>query len=253
MTGKARTSTLVAALKASLKSREMTYRALADRLSLSEASVKRLFAEETFTLKRLEDVCDVLEIDFFELARLARGASADTDEMTIKQEEALAADPRLLGMFYLAFNDQTVEAILEAYDLTKPVCLKLLLQLEKLGLIELGTNDVIRLKVPKTLRLRNEGPIRKVHGRAVVADFLQADFAAKGGYFRFEFRELSRASVTHIERKLTRIAHEFHELAELDGYLPPDQRQTIGMALGVRPWVISLVTGLNKRKTPVKT
>ena len=85
MIARAHTSNLVATLKATLKSRNMTYRALALRLDLSEASVKRLFAEETFTLKRIEEICQVLEIDFFELARLARGASADTDEMTIKQ------------------------------------------------------------------------------------------------------------------------------------------------------------------------
>ena len=209
-----------------------------------------LFAEETFTLKRIEEICDVLEIDFFELARLARGASADTDEMTIKQEEALAADPRLLGMFYLVFNGGTLESILDAYELTKPDCLTLLLKLDKLNLIEMGANDAIRLKVPKTLRLQQTGPIRKVHGRAVVGDFLQANFAAKGGYFQFEFRELSKASVALIERKLQRIAQEFHELAELDGYLPPEERKTIGIALGVRPWVISLVTGLQK-KTPI--
>ena len=250
MVAKAHTSTLILALKGALKSRNLTYRALADRLDLSEASVKRLFAEETFTLKRIEEICDVLEIDFFELARLARGASADTDEMTIKQEEALAADPRLLGMFYLVFNGGTLESILDAYELTKPDCLTLLLKLDKLNLVEMGANDAIRLKVPKTLRLQQTGPIRKVHGRAVVGDFLQANFAAKGGYFQFEFRELSKASVALIERKLQRIAQEFHELAELDGYLPPEERKTIGIALGVRPWVISLVTGLQK-KTPV--
>jgi hypothetical protein len=127
------------------------------------------------------------------------------------------------------------------------------LRLEKLGLIEVGSHDAIRLKVPRTVRLRRDGPIRKQHGKAVVADFMAADFAAIGGYFRFEFRELSPASVTHLERKLARIGQEFHELAELDGYLPADQRQTIGMALGVRPWVISLVTGLNKRKSAATT
>jgi hypothetical protein len=58
--------------------------------------------------------------------------------------------------------------------------------------------------------------------------------------------------VVHLERKLTRIAQEFHELAELDGYLPADQRQTTGIALGIRPWVISLVTGLNKRRSQDK-
>jgi DNA-binding Xre family transcriptional regulator len=87
---KAHTSTLVAALKGALKSRQMTYRDLAKRLKLSEASVKRLFAEESFSLKRVEEICAVLDIDFFELARLARGASTDTDEMTVKQEETLA-------------------------------------------------------------------------------------------------------------------------------------------------------------------
>jgi hypothetical protein len=83
----------------------------------------------------------------------------------------------------------------------------------------------------------------------VVNDFLQADFTSKGGYFLFEFRELSHASVAHPERKLTRTAQEFHDLAELDGYLPAAQHQTIGIALGIRRWVISRVAGLNMRKT----
>lgn len=252
MTPKARTSTLISALKATLKARQLTYHDLATRLRLSHASVKRLFAEQTFTLKRIEDICNVLEIDFFDLARLARGASADTDEMTVRQEEALVADARLLGMFYLVFNEWSVKAILETYDISKADCTKLLLQLDRLRLIELGANNAVRLKVPKTLRLQRDGPIRRSHGKSVLSDFLQADFAGMGGYFRFEFRDLSRASVAHLERKLDRIAQELHELAELDGYLPPDQRQTVGLALGMRPWTMSWVTGL-KKKYPAAT
>jgi DNA-binding Xre family transcriptional regulator len=248
MPAKANTSTLLAALKVALKSRGMSYRTLAARLKLSEASVKRLFAEETFTLRRVEEICEVLEIDFFELARQARGAATDTDEMSSTQEQALADDPRLLGLFYLVFNDWSMADILETYVLTKAECLALLLKLDKLRLIELGANDTIRLKVPKALRLQRDGPIRRSYGKSVVADFIQADFLAMGAYFRFEFRDLSKASVAHMERKLERIAHEFHELAELDSYLPADERQTVGMALGVRPWTMSWVTGLKKRR-----
>lgn len=248
MTTKAHTSTLIRALKATLKSRSLTYDDLARRLQLSHASVKRLFAEETFTLKRIEDICNVLEIDFFDLARLARGASADTDEMTTTQETALAADARLLGIFYLVFNEWTFDAILETYDITKADCTKVLLQLDKLRLIELGANNALRLKVPKTLRLRRDGPIRRSHGDAVISDFLDVDFVQMGGYFRFEFRQLSHASVAHLERKLERIAQELHELADLDGYLPADQRQTVGLALGMRPWTMSWVTGLKKKR-----
>lgn len=249
MTAKAHTSTLIRALKATLKSRSFTYADLADRLQLSHASVKRLFAEETFTLKRIEDICNVLEIDFFDLARLARGARADTDEMTTAQEKALATDARLLGMFYLVFNEWTVDAILETYDISKVDCTKLLLQLDKLRLIELGANNALRLKVPKTLRLQRDGPIRRSHGKSVVNDFLQVDFSEMGGFFRFEFRDLSPASVAHLERKLERIAQELHELAELDGYLPVDQRQTVGLAYGMRPWTMSWMTGLKKKST----
>ncbi len=166
----------------------------------------------------------------------------------MRHQHLQVVDARLLGMFYLAFNDQTIDAILETYDLTRADCVRLLSRLDKLGLIERGASDAIRLTVAKSLRLRSDGSIRQAHGRVAVGDFLQADFASKGGYFLFEFREASHASVAHLERKLMRIAQEFHELAKLDGYLPAAQHQTIGIALGIRPWVISRVAGLNKRK-----
>ena len=81
----------------------------------------------------------------------------------------------------------------------------------------------------------------------MVAGFIQADFDASGGLFRFEIRELSKASTALLHRRLERLALEFNELAELDSYLPSDQRETIGMALGIRPWVVSWAMGLKSR------
>ena len=239
---------LVEALKKLLKSRGVTYRALAARVGLSEASIKRLFAERTFTLQRLEEICAVLEIDFFELARLARGASATVDEMSREQEKALAADSRLLGVFYLLFNDWQPDDIHERYTLTRAEVLKHVLQLDRLGLVELLPHDKVKLRVPKTLRLRRDGPIRAAHGKSVVATFIQADFEETGGLFRFEVRELSKASVALLQKKLDRLATEFNEIAELDSYLPSDQRETIGMALGIRPYVVSWAMGLKPRE-----
>jgi hypothetical protein len=105
--------------------------------------------------------------------------------------------------------------------------------------------------MPKGLRLRPDGPIRRLHGPSVVSSFLQEDFAKVGGMFRFEFRELSKASYALVQRRLERVAAEFNELAELDSYLPSAQRETIGMALGARPWVMSWVTGLKPRVASV--
>src|SRR5690348_12469356 len=117
MAGDPQTAGLVEALKKLLKARGTTYRELGRALALSEPSVKRLFSERTFTLQRLEQVCAFLEVDFFELAKLARGAASVVDEMTVAQEQALAADSRLLGVFYLLFNDWQPDDILERYVL----------------------------------------------------------------------------------------------------------------------------------------
>ena len=247
------TAALIEALKKLLKSRGVTYRALASGLGLSEPSVKRLFSERTFTVQRLEQVCQLLEIDFFDLAKLARGAASTTDEMTIEQEQILAKDSKLLGVFYLVFNDWQPADIFQRYVLTKAELVKLLLRLEKLGLIEVMPGDKVKLRVPKSLRLRRDGPIRRAHGRHVVASFLQADFASAGGLFRFEIRELSKASFITMQRRLERVAAEFNELAELDSYLPSEQREGIGMAVGTRPWVVSWAMGLKPREgTPTK-
>ena len=48
------TAKLLDTLKAYLKSRDITYRNLAQRLKLSESSIKRVFSEKTLSLKRLE-------------------------------------------------------------------------------------------------------------------------------------------------------------------------------------------------------
>ncbi len=245
------TSLLVEALKRLLRARGMTYRDLGLTLDLSEASVKRMFAKEALTLKRLEEVCGCLDVDLFEVTKLARNQSAQAQEMTIDQEAALAADARLLGVFYLVLNDWHVPDILERYEIEKSEAIALLAKLDHLGLIMLQPNDRVRLLIPRTMRLRNDGPIRQVHGNRVIGDFLAGDFVGEGGMFRMEMRELSGPSYALIQRKLERIGQEFNELAELDSYLPSDQRKTIGMAIGTKPWMMSLVTGIKLRELKV--
>lgn len=239
---------LIDTLKRVLKSQGITYAEAARRLDLSEASVKRLFSARRFTLERLDHFCRVLEIDFFELARLARGRDAEVREMTDKQEEALARDATLLGVFYLLLSDWNAADILARYELSRPELTRHLVRLDRLGLIELLPQDRVRLKVPKLLRLHPGGPIHRAHGMRVVNDFIAAEFDHAGGYFRFEYRELSKASYELMQRRLARVIAEFLELAELDATLSSGQRETTGLLVATRPWELSRVTGL-KTKT----
>jgi DNA-binding Xre family transcriptional regulator len=45
-------------LKQELRKQRITYRRVSEALELSETSVKRLFSEEAFSLKRLEKICE---------------------------------------------------------------------------------------------------------------------------------------------------------------------------------------------------
>jgi transcriptional regulator with XRE-family HTH domain len=241
------TEQLIDTLKRVLKSRRITYSELADRIGLSEASVKRLFSQSTFTLTRLQQILAVLEIDFFELARLARGAGDAPQEMTEMQEQALASEPRLMGVFYLLFNDWQPSQVLARYELTEVELTKILTRLDRLQLIDLLPGNRVKLRVSRHLRLKPGGAIRARHGQRAMAEFLAVEFDRHGGSFRFEYRDVSQASIAVFQRKLDRLAVEFNELAELDSTLPPDQRQSIGLALAMRPWRIGEVTGLKER------
>jgi transcriptional regulator with XRE-family HTH domain len=241
------TDQLLDALKRVLRSRRMTYAELARRIGLSEASVKRLFSQRTFTLARLQQVLKALDMDFFELARLARGAADAPQEMTEAQEQALASEPHLMGVFYLLFNDWQPAQVLARFELTEAELTRLLAKLDRLQLVDLLPGNRVKLRVSRHLRLRPGGAIRARHGQRTMTEFLAVEFDRHGGHFLFEFRDVSTASFAVMRRKIDRLAAEFNELAELDSTLPPEQRQSIGLAIGMRPWRIGQVTGLKER------
>ena len=242
-------SPLISTLKRVLKTRGVTYADLAGRIALSEASVKRLFSQGTFTLERLEEVCAALEIDVFELAKLARGELARAGQLTVKQEQTLAKDRVLLGVFYLAYNGWQIDDIVAKFEFTRAQLFTLVHKLDGIGVLDLLPGDKLRMKVGRNLRLRRRGPIELAYGRTVLGEFLSPEFDRVGGMFRFEFRELSNASFEVLKRKLERLADEVHELAELDSMLPSSERQTIGVAVGLRPWTVSMVSGLPAKKS----
>ena len=98
-------SQLIKTLKRRLKIQGMTYRELAAALNLSEASVKRLFASERFTLERIVEIANLLG---FTLAELAAEAAVSENRLHTLSEE----QEKELVQSALEFNDTTVEDIL---------------------------------------------------------------------------------------------------------------------------------------------
>jgi len=243
------TKRLTAALKQCLKSKGITYADLAPELGLSEASVKRIFSRGDLSLERLEAVCRKAEIDFYDLARLARGRDPASETLTAEQEQALARDPRLLTLLHLLLNDWTFQEVIAEYALSEAELVRMLVRLDRLGVIELVPGNRVRLLCSKNLAWRPGGAVWATHERRVLDEFFGADFADARAHRRFEVRELSPTSLAVLHRKLDKLATEFNELAEMDSVLRPSERVSVGLVAACRPWTFSISHALGRRAT----
>ena len=224
-------------LKRCLKARGLTYKDVARKLKLSEASIKRLFSERSFTLQRLEQICLMMDMSFSDLAHIndRRNLERQTT-LSIKQETALAADAILLCYFYLLLNGWDIKRIANRFDLNEPRQIRMLVKLDKLGLIELLPKNRVRLLTARRIQWRKDGMVRRMYERDVKQAFLQHEFAEDNAHFGFESAELAPESAKMISRKLANLRLEFDELAELDVNLRPDQKRGYGLMVALRPW-----------------
>ena len=243
------TREIVETLKKVLKARGMTYAELAKKLHVSTPTVKRLFSERSFTLERLEQVLRILEMDFYEVAKLSRGANGAIGELTHEQEAALAKDARLFSMFWLITNEWRFDEIAAEFRVSAAQLTTYYARLDRAALIDWRPGNVARLKVPKHYVWRRGGPLRKAYGLRVITEFMRARFDSPVDAFHFEALELTNESAVVLKRRLERVATEINELVEADAAAPAKRRIALGVLLAARPWTISIVDTL--RSTPV--
>ena len=242
------TRQVVETLKRCLKMRGLTYRTLAERINLSEASVKRIFSERSFTLRRLEQVCGALEISLSELLRMSDAGDDRASKLSLEQEQALARDPALLSYFYLLLNGWSEAEIRRDYEFEEAQLLELRSRLIELELIEGLPRRGHRLRVGRQILWRKDGPVRRAYERQVKSEFLQSDFAGRGDFFSWQPAELTAASIEMLKRKLAQLQREFLEMAELDSN-STQSRHSTALLLAFRPWAFSLVA-VRRRKGP---
>lgn len=239
---------IIVVLKRSLKARGTTYRELAAAVGLSEASIKRIFAEETFSLARLEQICTALGMSIAEVVRMAsQQATPGGQELTLAQEQILASDPRLLACFYLLLNGRHSAAIAAELDLTERDLRRLFVKLDAAKLIELQPKLKARLRTSNFISWRSDGPVWRLYEQQVKTEFLRSTFSARNELIDFGSAELSDASAKILARKAEALALDFAELAALDAGLPDKDKRSMGLLLALRPWVFSMYDGLRKK------
>jgi len=238
------------ALKRQLRAHGRTYAAAAGVLELSEASVKRLFARGELSLERIERLCDWIGVDIAEVVAQSQSLQAAVTELTPEQERELARDPALLLVAFLALNRWSEADILAQYRFGKPELTLLLIRLERLGLLELGPGERIRLRTARHFHWRKDGPVQRWFAERVLPEFLATHFEHPGEHARFVGGMLSRASVRKLHEAVDALARQFDALVEQDLALPIAERDGVSLFCGLRPWEFSEFTRLRRAARP---
>jgi len=238
---------LVTALKAELKAAGLTYADLARELGMAESSIKRIFAKGgDMPLSRIDEVLRVLKMDFAELARRIADAQPLRRELTHEQEATVIADRRLLLIAICAFSQWTFEQIVATYTFSEAECVRYLLQLDKLGLIELRPLNRYRLKVAKGFRWRPDGPVMQYFREHVADDYFSGGFDGEGELLMLVHGQVGLSLATTFVDRLQRIGQDFAQQHLADQKLAPDQKRPYTLVVGMRSWLFAAFRDLKR-------
>jgi len=228
---------LIRILKAELKAAKLTYADLGRELGMAESSVKRMFARGDMPLQRVDAICRVLRCDFADLARQMADAEPLREELSLAQEEAVVSDPRLLMMAICVLSQWTVEQMLATYRLTEAEAVTGLVQLDRLGIIELRPLNRYRLKVAKTFRWRPHGPVMQLFRSQGVSDYFAGGFDGDCETLSLVHGQISAPMAQVFQARLQRLAQDFAQQHLADQKLPGHQKRRFTLVMGMRAWL----------------
>ena len=231
----AQTTALIQALKNALRQHGKRYADIADALEISESSVKRLFAEESFSLKRIDLVCQMIGIEITDLLSSMRDEQK-IRSLSIEQERELASDVPLLLIANSVLNRWSFSDILKYYKFETLELIRHLATLDRLRLIQLLPNNRIKVLVDRDFSWLPHGPINQFFEEQVRTEFFNSRFNQPGEKRLFMVGMLSRASNAVVQRKLEKLSEEFHTLHREDEKLPLQEKFGTTIVVGMRLW-----------------
>ena len=233
-------------LKQLLKEQGMTYKSLSEQLRLSEASIKRCFSQQSFTLERLEQVCEALGLTLSDVFIQVAQTQPRVSQLSHAQERELLENPRLLLAAVCVRDGWQFNEIIDYYDISEPEAVRLMVKLDRLKLIEFLPGNRYRLLIAQDFRWIPGGPLERFMEQEVMVKFM-APKKNEPWTFRFYLRgRYSASSVEIIQRRLNQLTREAAELNEEDARLPISERTHMGLLMAMRPWEPSLFEAMRR-------
>lgn len=233
-------------LRAELRAAGITYKMLAERIGMSESSVKRMFGQKDMALSRLEQICKAAGVAMEDVLRGAADVQPHADTLTLPQEKSLIAKPKLLLVAICCLGHWSIEQVIETYRLSEPECIGCLAELDRLGLIQLKPGNRYSLRVSNAFHWLADGPVQQYFREHVVADYFGGHFDGPGETLMCLPARLSLPSANELLLKIQQLAGELARLHQHDRKLDSVERDGYTLLLGFRSWEFAAFTALRR-------
>jgi DNA-binding Xre family transcriptional regulator len=223
-------------LRAHLKARNFTYKLLAAGIGVSEPTIKRIFSSNDCSIERLDEICQFLHIELPDLVKSTPKKRRLIEQLSRKQEAELVDNKKLLMIAICVMGLWSFEDMLSHLTISKMECIALLQRLDKIGFVEMQTNNKYRLLVAKDFTWIVDGPIMRLV-KGVSDDFFNHRFEAPGEVLKIINVRVSTQVRETLKARLEQIAQEYADQVVADSHLPLDERPPLSICIAVRAWV----------------
>ena len=216
---------LMRLLKAQLKAHNLTYAMLAQTLDVSESTLKKWFVAKDGSFNRIVSICEALGIPVHQVLREFEDQGVLMLTFTREQQAAFLADREAFNVYWLLVYERLSSPAAQVrLKLGDAKYHRLLLQLDRLKLIQLNPHD--RVKVP---RMRPVGwvfagpfmkPLAKEWVNGIVSDAPGTDSPTR---FMLQFFQLTSESEAELQTELKALEEKFarRTIMELSGTTKP--------------------------------
>ncbi len=214
------------ALKQAFKARGVTYKDVAERIGVSEQTIKRLFREKDCSLSRLNELCDAIDISVYDLMEISRHHVEPATKLTNQQEEFLRDNPSHFSFLFFLTANYDLETIKSRYQLNDVAIFRYLRDLDKQGFIELSANNQFRLNIEGRILMKLAGPLGEVvrQRNHAFLEYVCDHDGESGTTFSSSFRLMSADTINALQAEFSELDKKYRKAAYQDSSLLPREK-----------------------------
>ncbi|KTD35073.1 hypothetical protein Lnau_1963 [Legionella nautarum] len=224
-------------LKKQLRAQGFTYKLLAEKLNLSEASVKRMFTQQDINLSRLEAICSCLSLSLSEVFAILEKGKKRILHLSKSQEKELVSELELLLVAICILNHWTFTDILQYYSISEHALIQHAARLDRMKFIELQPGNRFKRLIDPDFHWIPDGPIQRFFQEKIQNDFFSSNFENPSELYLVRSGMLSEQDNLLFQQLLNKAANEFVKLCRDTVDIPIEKRHGTALVIAMRPWV----------------